>query len=132
MPKGTAMDAQGGMWRERDGGAKETPGMRRDKKRVATLGAGLLLACGAYLVGVSLGPPREGPVSFAARAADHRSPNGAAPRASADPLTAESVHLSTAEVEQFKVQPALDRVFTIQRDAEGTIDFTLEMSLAVL
>lgn len=131
VPTGTAMDARGGMWRERDGGAKETPGMRFDKKRVATLGAALLLACGAYLVGVSLGPPREGPVSFAARAADHRSPNGAAPRASADPLAAESVELSAAEVEQFKVQPARERVFTIQRDAVGTIDFNQEMSVAV-
>src|SRR5260370_25412416 len=130
-PKGTAIDARGGMWRERDGGEKETPGMRRDKKRVATLGVGLLLACGAYLVGVSLGPPREGPVSFAGRAADHRSPNGAAPRASADPLTADSVELSAAEVEQFKVTPAGERVFTIQRDAVGTIDFNQEMSVAV-
>jgi membrane fusion protein, heavy metal efflux system len=131
VPTGTAMDARGGMWRERDGGAKETTGMRFDKNRVATLGAALLLACGAYLVGVSLGPPREGPGSFAARAADHRSPNGAAPRASADPLAAESVELSAAEVEQFKVQPARERVFTIQRDAVGTIDFNQEMSVAV-
>jgi cobalt-zinc-cadmium efflux system membrane fusion protein len=105
--------------------------MNLDKKRVATLAAGLLLACGAYVVGVSLGPSRGGPVPFAARAANNRSPNGAAPRASADPLTAESVELSAAEVEQFKVQPAVERGFTIQRDAVGTIDFNQELSVAV-
>jgi membrane fusion protein, heavy metal efflux system len=105
--------------------------MNLNTKRVATVGAGLLLAGGAYVAGVSFGPSREGPMSFAARAADHGSPNGAAPRAAADPLTAESVDLSTAEVEQFKVQPALERVFTIQRDAVGTIDFNQEMSVAV-
>jgi membrane fusion protein, heavy metal efflux system len=105
--------------------------MNLDKKRVAALGVGLLLACGAYVVGVSLGPSRGGPVPFAARAASSRSPNGAAPRAAVNPLTAESVELSAAEVEQFKVQPAVARVFTIQRDAVGTIDFNQELSVAV-
>ena len=105
--------------------------MSLDGKGVATLAAGLLLACGAYFAGVSVGPWREGRTPFAARAGDSRSPNGAAPRASADPLTAESVELSAAEVEQFKVKPAAERVFTIQRDAVGAIDFNQEMSVAV-
>jgi cobalt-zinc-cadmium efflux system membrane fusion protein len=111
--------------------AKEGLHMSLNTKRIAAVGAGLLLTCGAYVAGVSLGPSREGPGLFAARAADKGSPNGATPRASADPLTAESVELSAAEVEQFKVQPAGERVFTIQRDAVGTIDFNQEMSVAV-
>jgi cobalt-zinc-cadmium efflux system membrane fusion protein len=105
--------------------------MSPSKTRIATLGAGLLLAVGAYFAGVSLGPSTGVRTPFAARAADKRSPNGAAPRASADPLTAESVDLSATEVEQFKVQPAVERVFTVQRDAVGTIDFNQEMSVAV-
>jgi cobalt-zinc-cadmium efflux system membrane fusion protein len=105
--------------------------MNLNTKRVAAVGAGLLLAGGVYVAGVSLGPPWKGSMSFAARAADHRPPNGAAPRASADPLTAESVDLSATEVEQFKVQPVVARVFTMQRDAVGTIDFNQELSVAV-
>ena len=105
--------------------------MSSSRTRVATLGAGLLLAVGAYFAGVSLGPSTGVWRPFAARAADKRSPNGAAPRAAPDPLTAESVELSAAEVEQFKVKPAIERVFTIQRDALGTIDFNQEMSVAV-
>jgi cobalt-zinc-cadmium efflux system membrane fusion protein len=105
--------------------------MNLDKERVAAVAVGLLLTVGAYVAGVSLGPPWRGPMSFAARAADKRSPNGATPRASADPLTAESVDLSATEVEQFKVQPAVTRVFTMQREAVGTIDFNQEMSVAV-
>jgi membrane fusion protein, heavy metal efflux system len=105
--------------------------MSLNKRRVATLGAGLLLAVGAYFAGVSLGPSTGVRMPFAARAADHRSPNGAAPRAAADPLTAESVELSASEIEQFKVQPAVARVFTIQREAVGTIDFNQELSVAV-
>jgi cobalt-zinc-cadmium efflux system membrane fusion protein len=105
--------------------------MSSSQTRIATLGAGLLLAVGAYFAGVSLGPSTGVWRPFAARAADRRSPNGAPPRAAPDPLTAESVELSAAEVEQFKVKPAIERVFTIQRDALGTIDFNQEMSVAI-
>ncbi len=88
------------------------------------LATGLVIALGAYLSMRSLAP--------SAKAADRtRSPNGAASRASADPLTAQTVELSASEVVQFNVQPALERVFTIQRDAVGTIDFNQEMSVAV-
>jgi cobalt-zinc-cadmium efflux system membrane fusion protein len=41
------------------------------------------------------------------------------------------VELSASEVQQFKVEPVVERVFTIQRDAVGTIDFNQEMSVAV-
>jgi len=44
---------------------------------------------------------------------------------------AQSVELSTSEFAQFKVEPAAERVFTIQREAVGTIDFNQEMSVAV-
>jgi cobalt-zinc-cadmium efflux system membrane fusion protein len=105
--------------------------MSLSKTRIATLGAGVLVAVGAYFAGVWLGPSTGIRTPFAARAADNRSPNRAAPRGAPDPLTAESVDLSAAEVEQFKVKPAVERVFTVQRDAVGTIDFNQEMSVAV-
>ena len=105
--------------------------MSLGKTRIATLGAGVLVAVGAYFAGVWLGPSTGIRTPFAARAADNRSPNRAAPRGAPDPLTAESVDLSAAEVEQFKVKPAVERVFTVQRDAVGTIDFNQEMSVAV-
>jgi len=90
----------------------------------AILATGLVIALGAHLSMRSLAP--------SAKAADPpRSPNGGASRASADPLTAQTVELSASEIIQFKVQPALERVFTIQRDAVGTIDFNQEMSVAV-
>jgi cobalt-zinc-cadmium efflux system membrane fusion protein len=88
--------------------------------------AGLLIALGIYFVGFSGGPSKEssGP---AARAAER---NGS-PRAVADPLTAQSVELSAAEFEQFKVKPAAERVFNIQREAVGNIEFNQEMSAPV-
>ncbi len=90
----------------------------------AILATGLVIALGAYLSMRSLTP--------SAKAADRpRSPNGGASRASADPLTAQTVELSASEIIQFEVQPALERVFTIQRDAVGTLDFNQEMSVAV-
>ena len=111
--------------------------MSVDKKRAlvgaATVAAGLLIALAAYFVGFPGGPSREGPGRAAATAADtNRSPYGASPHTSPDPLTAQSVELSASEFEQFKVEPAVERDFTIQREAVGSIDFNEEMSVPVL
>jgi cobalt-zinc-cadmium efflux system membrane fusion protein len=46
-------------------------------------------------------------------------------------LAAQSVELSAAELEQFKVKPVGERVFAIQRETVGSIDFNQEMSVAV-
>jgi len=48
-----------------------------------------------------------------------------------DPLAAQSVVLSAAEFEQFKVQPVGQRAFTILRQTVGNIDFNQEMAVAV-
>ncbi len=58
-------------------------------------------------------------------------PSELPPRGAADPLTAQSVELSASEFEQFKVEPAREREFTIQRETVGNIDFNQEMSVAV-
>jgi membrane fusion protein, heavy metal efflux system len=98
----------------------------------ATVAAGFTIALVAYYAGFSGGPPREGPAPSAAKAADtNRSPYKAPQRTSADPLTAQSVELSASEFAQFKVEPAAERVFTIQREAVGTIDFNQEMLVPV-
>jgi cobalt-zinc-cadmium efflux system membrane fusion protein len=46
-------------------------------------------------------------------------------------LAAQSVELSASEFEQFKVEPAGERDFTIQREAVGNIAFNDEMSVQV-
>src|SRR5262245_2106276 len=98
----------------------------------ATMAAGCIMAVVAYYVGFSAGLSREVPAPPAAGTVDtHRSPDKAPPRTSADPLTAQSVELSASEFEQFKVEPAVERDFTIQREAVGNIDFNQEMSVAV-
>jgi len=98
----------------------------------ATGAAGLMIALAAYFVGFPGGPSREGPGRSAATAADaNRSPYGTSQRTSPDPLTAQSVELSASEFEQFKVEPAVERDFTIQRGAVGNIAFNEEMSVPV-
>jgi membrane fusion protein, heavy metal efflux system len=99
---------------------------------VGTVAAGCIIAGGVYFAGFSGGLSREGPAPSAARAADtDESPYKAPERNSGDPLTAQSVELSASEFKQFKVEPAVERVFTIQRDAVGNIDFNQEMSVPV-
>ena len=94
--------------------------------------AGLIIAWGVYFGGFSGGPSREGPAPSVARAVDtNRSPYEARPQTSADPLAAESVELSPSEFRQFKVEPAVERVFTVEREAVGNIDFNQEMSVQV-
>jgi len=67
-----------------------------------------------------------------AGAAYIKSPPSAIPaRSAADPLTAQSVELSASEFKQFKVEPAREHEFTIQRETVGNIDFNQEMSVAV-
>ncbi|HZC68611.1 MAG TPA: efflux RND transporter periplasmic adaptor subunit [Nitrospirales bacterium] len=110
--------------------------MSFDKKRVvvgaATVAAGLLIALWASFVEFPGGPSKGGPAPSAPKAADaNRSPYGTPQRPSTDPLAAQSVELSASEFEQFKVEPAGERDFTIQREAVGNIAFNDEMSVQV-
>jgi len=97
----------------------------------AILAAGLGVALAAYSVQVWSGRSRESVGTSVAKAADtNRRRYEARPR-SADPLTAESVELSPLEFRQFKVEPVVERLFTVQREAVGNIDFNQEMSVQV-
>lgn len=104
--------------------------MRLNKKTAVgvavTVATGLAIALTAYLGGIR-GPSEKGWASLSARAAE----TNKSPRASADPLAAQSVELSASEFAQFKVQPAAERDFTIQRETVGNIDFNREMSVDV-
>src|SRR5882762_2462021 len=92
----------------------------------------LVVAFGAYLVGFSSGPLRDAPAPS--------TPNGQGAkgssvktlsRAPGDSLAALSVELSAQEFQKFKVEPAREHEFKIQREAVGTIDFNREMSVDV-
>jgi cobalt-zinc-cadmium efflux system membrane fusion protein len=101
-------------------------------KRAAVVAAGFVFAMVVYYVGFASGPPRVGPAPSTAEAADtNQSPYKAPARTSADPLSAQSVDLSAKEFQQFKVEPAVERDFIIQREAVGNIDFNEEMSVQV-
>jgi cobalt-zinc-cadmium efflux system membrane fusion protein len=110
--------------------------MRPPRKAIfvgaATVAAVLVIALGAYFEGSSGGPSREGPGRYTDKTAPA---NGSSPqassRASGDPLAAQSVELSASEFAQFKIEPTVERVFTIQREAVGNIAFNDEMSLQV-
>lgn len=98
----------------------------------ATVAAGLLIALGAYVGGFPGGPSEEGLAPSSVMAADPpRSPSGVPPRPSADPLSAQSVEVSTSEFEHFKVEPVGERDFSIQREAVGNIAFNDYLSVPV-
>ncbi len=99
------------------------------KRAVVGSAVGVLftLVVWTYFAGFFGGSSRDG-----AGAADgNRSPYRTVRSASPDPLAAESVELSPSEFAQFKVEPAAERIFTVQREAVGTIDFNQEMSVPV-
>jgi cobalt-zinc-cadmium efflux system membrane fusion protein len=112
---------------------KQERQVMRLNKKTALVGssvvAGFVLALVAYFVEFSGGGQV---VPSAAGAADgNRSTSATAYRTPADPLAAQSVELSASEFAQFKVELAVERVFTIQREAVGNIDFNQEMSVPV-
>lgn len=98
----------------------------------AILAVGLMMAFGAYFIGFPGAPSREGPSPSASRAAEtNRSLAENPGHLATDPLAAQGVELSPTQFEKFKIEPAGERVFTIQREAVGNIDFNEEMSVQV-
>ena len=104
---------------------------RKGAASAVILAAGLSVALAAYSVQFWSGRSRESATASVAQAADTKRPPYAARPRSADPLTAESVELSSSEFRQFKVEPVVERLFTVQREAVGNIDFNQEMSVQV-
>jgi len=107
-----------------------------DKKSVlvgaALATAVLIVAFGIYLVAFSGGPSRDGPAPSTpngqgAKGSSVKTPPGAP----GDFLAALSVELSAQEFQKFKVEPAREHDFKIQREAVGNTDFNREMSVDV-
>ncbi len=107
------------------------------RRRLILLGlvlvAGIAIGLGWWLRQLSAVQPEPTakPAAAPNAAAAIRSPSAAPNHVSGDPLAAESVELSATEIESFKVEPVEERVFAIQRDAVGSIDFNQEMSVQV-
>jgi len=106
-------------------------------KKSALVGAALattvlIVAFGIYLVGFSGEPSRGAP---AASTPNVQGANGSSmktpQRAPGDSLVASSVELSAQEFQKFRVEPAKEHDFRIQREAVGNIDFNREMSVDV-
>jgi multidrug efflux pump subunit AcrA (membrane-fusion protein) len=84
---------------------------------VGILGAGLVVAWVARSPGT----------------AEHAEPSSASPASSRGDLdqAAQTLALTAEDFKQFKVLPAVERVFSIQREAVGAIDFNQDMSTDV-
>jgi cobalt-zinc-cadmium efflux system membrane fusion protein len=92
----------------------------------------LILALGTYLLAFSGGPSSDAsapstPNGQEAKGSSAKTP----PRALGGSLAASSVELSPQEFQKFKVEPAGEHDFKIQREAVGNIDFNREMSVDV-
>lgn len=98
----------------------------------ALAAAALMGAIAVYRAVLPGGAFRDAPVLSAPNGHGAKGPAAkASPRSPGDPLAAFSVDLSASEFEKFKVEPAPERDFAIQRETVGTIDFNQEMSVQV-
>jgi cobalt-zinc-cadmium efflux system membrane fusion protein len=106
-------------------------------KKSALVGAALaaavlIIVFGIYLIWFSAGPSREASVPPAPNIQGANGSSVKTPqRPPGDSLVASSVELSAQEFEKFKVEPAREHDFRIQREAVGNIDFNREMSVDV-
>jgi cobalt-zinc-cadmium efflux system membrane fusion protein len=106
-------------------------------KKSALVGAALatavlIVAFGIYLVAFSGGPLGEAPAPSSSNGQGAKGSSvKTLPRAPSDSLAALSVELSPQEFQKFKVEPAKEHDFKIQREAVGNTDFNREMSVDV-
>src|SRR5712671_6932387 len=92
----------------------------------------LIIAFGIYLVWFSGEPSRDAPAPSTSNGQGAKGSSvKTLPRPTGDSLAALSVELSAQEFQKFKVEPAREHDFKIQREAVGNIDFNREMSVDV-
>jgi membrane fusion protein, heavy metal efflux system len=107
---------------------------RTTKLAAALAGALALVAAGACLGGFFSDWLRLAFTATSANATGENT-NPASPTVSGpgsgDPLTAQTVVLSETQLASVKVEPAGERLFPIEKDAVGSIDFNEEMSTQV-
>jgi membrane fusion protein, heavy metal efflux system len=109
--------------------------MRRTKRAAVLAGAVTLVAAGAcvgFFFADRLRTDLAASSANAAAAEKSDSPTAQGANASAgDPATAKTVTLSETQLASIKVEPASERLFPIEKEAVGSIDFNEEMSVQV-
>ena len=110
--------------------------LRRTTTRYALGGtvAGVALLSAALVLGrpgLGLSVARAAPADKSGQAAADTSPAGQGSEKAHDPLAADSVELSEAQTRGIKVGPVEYRVFPIQNQAIGSIDFNEDLQVQV-
>jgi cobalt-zinc-cadmium efflux system membrane fusion protein len=109
--------------------------MSIDKKSAligaVTTAAVLLIAYGIYSAWFPGALSGEGAAPQANKAREASEYSARTPGTSGATPVAQSLELSAQEFQKFKVEPAREHDFRIQREAVGTIDFNREMSVDV-
>jgi len=108
---------------------------RRTTKLVGALAAAVVLVAAGTCVGFFFADRlRHDLAATSANAApentDPSTPTVASP-GTGDPLTAQSVALTETQLASVKVEPVDERLFPIEKEAVGSIDFNEEMSVQV-
>jgi cobalt-zinc-cadmium efflux system membrane fusion protein len=109
------------------------PFLRSTKLTAALAGALVLIAAGASVGFFFADRLRHDLAATSANAAAEKtdpSPQGSGASVG-DPLTAKSVVISETQLAGVKVEPATERLFPIEKEAVGSIDFNEEMSTQV-
>lgn len=89
---------------------------------VVKLAGGFVIVLGALIIGCAKEPGKEGPIATAAAETQ---------RAGSEPSSAQSLELSPIVLAKAKIAPAGEKVFDIQREAVGSIDFNEELAVQV-
>jgi cobalt-zinc-cadmium efflux system membrane fusion protein len=109
--------------------------MRRTKLAAVLAGALTLVVAGAcvgFFFADRLRTDLAATSANAAAAERNDSPTAQGANASAgDPATAKTVALSETQLASIKVEPASERLFPVEKEAVGSIDFNEEMSVPV-
>jgi len=108
--------------------------LRRPKLAAALAGALVLIAAGISVGFFFADRLRHDLAATSANAAaektDPSAPTVTAP-GTGDPLTAKSVVISESQLASVKVEPAAERLFPVEKEAVGSIDFNEDMSTQV-
>src|SRR5215475_6013176 len=97
----------------------------RTTKLTAALAAALVLVAAGACVGFFFADwLRQDLAASSANAAPETAANGSA----GDPLTAQTVVIAETQLAAVQVEPAGERLFPIEKDAVGSIDFNEDMS----
>ena len=104
----------------------------RTTKLTAALAAALgLIAAGACVGFFFADRLRADLATTSANAAAEQSAAQPSNASAGDPLTAKTVAISETQLASIKVEPAAERLFPIEKEAVGSIDFNEEMSVQV-